>query len=293
MISIVVISKDEPALNETLTEVRHQISDIAEPCEIVVVDASDGRLDNIRRRHGLAVRWVQFERPSGVTVTIPHQRNVGVHAADGDVIVFTDSGCYPENGWLANLTAPLLKEGEWVVAGQTFAAAEGIDPYGDSGIKFFRTDGYLRECPTINMAFRREAFNVVGGFDESFAYGSDIDFSWRLTDAGYLIRAVPDAIVRHDWGNWRRQVKRAYAYGKARARLYVKHKSRRRDVLRNDPVVVLYPLFLLGLPLTAIFPLYPVLLLIPAWRNRSQGAVKVVVDHLAYGLGVLAEIISQ
>ena len=31
---------------------------------------------------------------------------------------------------------------------------------------------YLTECPTINLAFKRKAFNVVGGFDEAFAYGS-------------------------------------------------------------------------------------------------------------------------
>ena len=63
-----------------------------------------------------------------------------------------------------------------------------------------REGHYLRECPTGNIAFHREAFDAIGGFDESFAFGSDIDFSWRLVDAGYRIRTVPDAVVRHDWG---------------------------------------------------------------------------------------------
>jgi GT2 family glycosyltransferase len=143
------------------------------------------------------------------------------------------------------------------------------------------------------MAFRREVFDKIGGFDESFAYGSDSDFTWRLVDAGIRILAVPDAIIRHDWGGRRRQLKRSYAYGKARARLYRKHRSRRRRVLRDDPVVVIYPLFLLGLPLTFFFPLYPALLLIPAWRNRSAGALTVLVDHLVYGAGVLAELAGR
>ena len=72
-------------------------------------------------------------------------------------------------------------------------------------------------------------------------------------------------------------------YGKARARLYRKHRSRRRDVLRNDPMVVVYPLFLIGLPLTLIFPLYLLLLLIPAWRNRSHGIIRVLIDHCGSG----------
>jgi hypothetical protein len=79
-------------------------------------------------------------------------------------------------------------------------------------------------------------------------------------------------------------------YGKARARLYRKHRARRRNILRSDPIAVVYPLFLLGLPLTLIFPWYPLLLLIPAWRNRSDRVIRVLVDHLWFGAGVLAEL---
>ena len=58
-------------------------------------------------------------------------------------------------------------------------------------------------------------------------------------------------------------------------------------------MTVVYPLFLLGLPLTLIFPFYPALLLIPAWRNRSDGPVRVVVEHLVYGIGVLAQLVAR
>jgi GT2 family glycosyltransferase len=152
---------------------------------------------------------------------------------------------------------------------------------------------YLRESPTLNFAFRRAAFDVVGGFDESFQYGSDVDFSWRLNDTGHRIRCVPDALIQHDYGTPRRQRRRSYMYGKARVRLYRKHRSRRGQMFRNDPIMIVYPLFLLGLPLTLIFPFYPLLLLIPAWRNRSLGAVRVLVDHLWFGAGVLAELAGR
>ena len=58
-------------------------------------------------------------------------------------------------------------------------------------------------------------------------------------------------------------------------------------------MVVVYPAFLLGLPLTLVFPCYPALLLIPAWRNRADGAVRVLVDHLCYGVGILAELVAR
>jgi hypothetical protein len=64
-------------------------------------------------------------------------------------------------------------------------------------------------------------------------------------------------------------------------------------VLRDDPIAVVYPLFLLGLPLTLIFPPYPLLLLVPAWRNRSHGIVRVLIDHLWFGAGVLAELVGR
>jgi GT2 family glycosyltransferase len=283
----VIISKDEPDLDATLADVAAQADLLAEPGEIVVVDASAGRLDQIRRRHQDTVRWLDFQPPAGVRVSIPHQRNVGVREAKGDIIVFTDAGCRPQPGWLASLVAP-LQAGEDVTAGES---------QGEAGEKHYRLPldqvgevTYLREAPTLNFAFRRKVFDAAEGYDERFAYGSDVDFAWRVNDLGYRIRYVPDAVTEHSYGTLRRQRRRSYVYGKARARLYRKHRARRGQIMRDDPIAVIYPLFLLGLPLTLVFPPYPLLLLIPAWRNRSEGIRRVLVDHLWFGAGVLAEL---
>lgn len=292
MISIVIISKDEVSLDYTVTDVIRQAESLKESSEVVVVDASDGRLDQIRVRHEINVRWIAFTQPPGVRVSIPHQRNAGVYAARGEIIVFTDAGCRPARDWLARLVAPLL-QGEQITAGLTLATPGSTGLYDDTARRQALESPYLTECPTINLAFTRKVFDAIGGFDENFAYGSDIDFTWRLTDAGHRIRSVPDAVVRHDWGGWSRQLRRSYVYGKARARLYRKHRARLRHILRDDPMVVVYPLFILGLPLTFLIPFYPALLLVPAWRNRSNGAVRVVVDHLSYGVGVLMELVDR
>lgn len=289
MISIVILSKDEPALGETLNDVAEQAQDAGESFEIVVVDASDGRLDYIRERHDEQVRWMQFQQPPGVKVSIPHQRNAGVRAAHGEIIVFTDAGCRPQEEWLTHLLAP-FQLGEHVTTGLVRSVSGDSGVY-DAWTQPVQASSYVFECGSGNLAFRRVAFETVGEFDETFSYGSDVDFSWRLVDAGYRIRSVPDAIIHHDYGTWRRQLRRSYVYGKARTRLYRKHPARMRQILRRDPMVIVYPIFLLGLPLTFVFPLYPALLLIPAWRNRTQGSVKVVLDHLTFGAGVLAELV--
>jgi glycosyltransferase involved in cell wall biosynthesis len=291
VISVVVISKDEASLDETLTAVAAQAAALDLPAELVVVDASQGRLVHIRARHQARVRWIDFEPPPGVEVSIPHQRNAGVAAAGGETIVFTDAGCHPEPGWLAALVGP-VRQGEQLAAGLTLALPGRSGLY-DRLARLALQARYVTECSTINLAFRRTVFDAVGGFDQDFAYGSDVDFSWRVIDAGYRIRSVPGAVVRHDWGTSRRQLRRSYVYGRARARLYRKHPGRLRHVLRRDPMVIVYPAFLLGLPLTFVFPCYPALLLIPAWRNRADGVVRVLVDHLCYGAGILAELIAR
>jgi GT2 family glycosyltransferase len=290
MISVVIISKDEEALDDTLTDVAKQASSLTEPHEIVVVDSSSHRLEHIKRRHAGTVRWLDFKQPPGVRVSIPHQRNVGVREALGDIIVFIDAACHPAADWLARLVAPLREnENENVVAG-LFKDPAGENHYQIPSEKA-KDGAYLDEAGSANMAFRRDVFDAVDGFDESFSYGSDVDFCWRIIDTGYRIRCVPGSIILHDWGTPRRQRRRSYMYGKARARLYAKHSARRRHALRNDPMVVVNPLFLLGLPVTLIFPLYPLLLAIPAWRYRSRGlrgTIRALSYHLWFGAGVLA-----
>jgi GT2 family glycosyltransferase len=289
MISIVIISKNEPGIDSTLADIAIQTRELDESSEIIVIDASYDRLNYIRERHEGTVRWEPFVPPPGVSVSIPHQRNSGVRSSAGEIIVFIDAGCRPEPGWLKNLIYPLSR-GEQVAAGPAVTVSHEPGLYNHT-MNLVHSSKYLSECPTINMAFRREAFDAVGEFDERFSYGSDVDFSWRLINAGYRIRSVPEAvIIRQDMGSWRRQLRRSYFYGRARARLYGKHRTRMRKILRTDPIVVIYPAFLLGLPLMIIFPFYPALLLIPAWRNRSLGVIRVLTDHLAFGAGVLAEL---
>lgn len=288
MISIVIISKDEPGLDETLQDVAAQADAFREDCEIVVVDASEGRLSEIRDRHP-EVRWIDYSPPAEVRVSIPQQRNAGVGAAVGELIVFTDAGCRPRPQWLERLVTPALDGEEQVVAGIA-PGPEGKSGLYDTAMEANARSEYLDECATINMALTRAAFEAVGGFDEGFEYGSDTDFSWRLVSAGFRIRNAPASVVEHDWESGARQLRRAFFYGRARVRLYRRHRARRRAMWRTDPVTLVYPAFLLGLPLTARFPLYPGLLAIPAWRNRSNGAGRVLANHLAFGAGVISEL---
>lgn len=294
-LSIVVVSKDEPLLARTLDALASE----AEACEqatglrveVVVVDASLGRLEGVETAHP-RVHWIDFVPPEAVRVSIAHQRNLGVRTAQGAIVVFLDAGCTPASNWLCTLLGPILAGEEVMVCGATGATGT-VDPHRWGRARLAR-QRYLPECPTSNLAVSRAVFETVGGFDERFEYGSDIDFSWRAVAKGVRIRYLPEAVVLHDWGTRWRQLRRAYGSGKGRARLYAKHvlgsgpeSVHKRDLAEHDVVPLVYPLYLLALPLAGRHRAYLALLLLPLWRARHTAPVLTLADHLAQGAGVL------
>ena len=284
-VSIVIISKDERELRPTLDALMAHDSE--HDREIVVVDASGGRLADIALAYP-DILWIDFIPPVGSkTVTIPEQRNAGIAAARGEAIVFVDAGCMPGEGWLDALLAPLARGDELVTVGGRYGS--------DDGRYLLRPDeaGYVRDAPTMNMALHRRAIERVGPFDEDFAYGSDVDFCWRAADAGVPILMVTGADMRANWGSARRQMRRAWQYGEARARLYVKHRNRLREMPRHDPMLLAYPLFLLGLPLALRHRSYLLLLAVPLWRLRRDRPVLSLLDRFAYAAGALAHLVRH
>ncbi len=286
LVSVVIINKNDRGIADTLKAL--QVVRCPLPFEVVVIDASAGKLDDIAADFP-EVRWISFASRTGRKFTIPEQRNTGVAEAHGSIIVFTDANCVPNSDWLELLISPILNEGEQLVAGST--VSRGQSSIYDQDHDHRRGQKYIRECPTINLAFRKEIFQKIGGFDERFDYGSDVDFSWRANDLGLKVRYVPAAVVAHDWGSAGDDAKRSYRYGVARARLYKKHPRRWRQLFTNDITAVIYPVYMLGLPLTIWFWPYPLLILIPFAKNIRKAPFKVLKKHFIYGAGVLRELV--
>jgi GT2 family glycosyltransferase len=287
-VSVVIINKNDRAVADTLTALRDDVR-CPLPTEVVVIDASSGKLDDIAKQFP-DVQWFDFKSRSGRRFTIPEQRNTGVQKARGDIIVYTDASCVPQADWLELLLAPILSGEEQIVAGSTVSRG-GPTIHDQNHQHLGAGQKYLQECPTINLAFTRKAFEEIGGFDERFDYGSDVDFSWRAADKGYKVRYVPQAIVAHDWGKASEDAKRAYRYGIARARLYKKHPHRYKQLFGQDVTALIYPVYILGLPLTIVFWPYPLLILIPLAKNIRKQPHRVLQKHIVYGLGVLRELV--
>jgi hypothetical protein len=295
-VAVVIISKDEAFLSETLTALREQCERVGADC--IVVDASQGRLRDVREAHAW-VRWFDFVGPEDRAVTIPHQRNLGVKLADSGVVAFCDAGGIPGEHWLSHLTAPIVDgiavatggpiRSRWPTAYGTLNEA----PFGDT----------LRRVVTSNFAFTRDLFDSVGGFDERYDYGSDNDFGQRIRELGERVVSVPDAVMTIDWGDRRRQLQRDLRYGEAEIREWLLHPERRRRILLETPEVLIHPLLFVTMPfafaaalITRRWSLFaPWLLALAAnfaWDRGHRRPNHAMIDHLVVSFGSLRELAS-
>ena len=200
------------------------------PHETVVV--SDGSTDDteaIVSREFPEVTLVSIS-PSGLSAA----RNAGAEAATGDIFAFTDDDCEPDREWISRLDRAFA-DPETAAAGgpnlpplarsleeAVIRAAPGAPSH------VLLDDTEAEHLPGCNIAVRRAAFEQVGGFDIDFrTAGDDVDFCWRLSDAGMGLTFVPGAFVWH----WRRPSIRAFlkqqmGYGAAERILLEKHPER-------------------------------------------------------------------
>ncbi len=162
---------------------------------------------------------------------LSYARNVGMQAATGEIVIYTDSDCEADEDWLYYIALSLTRskhagmggpnlipdEGSWV------ADCVGLSPGGPTHVMI--DDRTAEHVPGCNMAFRRDVALASGGFDSQFRKaGDDVDFIWRLQHQGYSIGFAPAAQVWH----YRRNTIEAYlkqqrGYGEAEALLKFKH----------------------------------------------------------------------
>lgn len=281
-ISIIIIVKNDYRIEKTLEYLEGIRTD--HQYEIIVVDASAVNLLVDIKNKFINVNWLYYTKKPNKK-TYPEQRNIGIANAKGEIIIFIDADCIPDDGWLDEIIKPIIEQGELIVAGSVKSI--GGRSFWDVEQESMQLKEYIDECSTINMAFVKSIIKRVGFFDETFEAGEDTDFLWRAVDSGYKIKYNKNAIVYHDWGNLQHQIKRAITYGEARVRLYAKHSNRLRNLSYKDNATLLYPLYLLFLPVSIIFPYYLLLIIIPILKDIRKSPFKTFFFQMLFGFGVL------
>jgi len=165
---------------------------------IVVDDGSDDGTPDVASAHGAIV----IRNPhSGPAIA----RNVGVRAASGSIVLFTDADCVAAPNWIEEMIRPLQDDPQ--VAGTKgvyrtkqrsltarFAQVEFEDRYDR-----LARQPYIDFVDSHAAAFRREVFLAMGGFDPNFpvANNEDVELSYKIARAGHKMVFAPNAIVYH------------------------------------------------------------------------------------------------
>lgn len=221
-ISIVMRShNDEPYIGRTLAGFRNQRC--SRSFEIVSMD--DSSTDRSREIIAEYPDVRRIDPPPGVY--IPGKTlNAAVRACRGEVVVFNNADAIPlDDEWLERLTAPLFAEPEvaaafanqlprpdafWLVRKDSYRA------YGD-GKTAAKWDFFFS---LASSAARRGELTEYP-FSLTLRSSEDIDWAWRATRRGRLLRYVPEARVEHSHNyGWTALGKRFYSEGDSAAQIF-------------------------------------------------------------------------
>ncbi len=189
--------------------------------ETIVVD--DGSTDSTAEiAADFDVRLIRTEN-QGLSAA----RNVGLAAARGEIVAYTDDDARPDPDWLRFLAIAFRETDHAAIGGPNLPPPEDgpiascVANAPGGPVHVLLSDTEAEHIPGCNMAFRRADLLRIGGFDSQFRVaGDDVDVCWRLQAQGATLGFHPAAVVWHH----RRPSIRAYwrqqrGYGHAEALL--------------------------------------------------------------------------
>jgi GT2 family glycosyltransferase len=164
---------------------------------------------------------------------VPAALNAGVEASRGQFVAFVNDDDEVAQGWLEAIARGL--EQYDVVGGrleydrlnEPWAVELRERPQHAALMEWGLLD-YLPFAAGASLAVRRELHDSVGGFDETMVpAGEDMDYCWRLQQAGARIGFVPDAVTHYRVRSSLRAVfRQGLNYGQGHVLVYKKHRRR-------------------------------------------------------------------
>ncbi len=259
-----------------------------EEYEVIIVDNGSGdgtwaeliELSTATPARLLAVRVSENQGPGP-------GRNAGAEHVRAPVIAITDDDCLPTSTWLAEVAAAFERDPELeVTQGAVHADPRAADHMGP----WDHTKWIMVPTPffeTCNVAYRRMAFERVGGFDGSDpllnprsgrAFGEDACLAWSVVRSGGGSAFLDAAVVHHrcievPFGRWLRDIAHVHGFpGLARRSGLVDRWLWSRVFLSRTTAE--FDLALVGVAATVLSRrrVWPALLALPWLRRRAREA---------------------
>ena len=231
---VIACYNGEDTLGVQLDALARQIDPPA--FEVVLADngSTDGSADLARSYSDrLDLRVVDASDVKGPA----HARNIGVGAARARYIAFCDADDEVADDWVRQAHTALDSGDHEFIAGRvdieklnSAATRRSRQMVQQEGLQESGVGVGLKHAGAGNMAFHREAFEQVGGFDEALRCLQDSDLCWRMQLAGTRLDYVRELVIYTRLRSTVRDMcRQAYLYGRSFAQLEGRYGVERQD----------------------------------------------------------------
>ncbi|MEM4258730.1 MAG: glycosyltransferase [Candidatus Thermoplasmatota archaeon] len=214
--SVIVITRNaEYYIRDLLDSL---IGQIKPPHEIIVTDAnSKDNTQKIVQEYAKNYAFIKLFVKAG---TRAEGRNFGVSKATGDIVAFIDADAIANAYWIQEIEET-MKTAD-VVAGKEVR-------FGFQGFSSLPRVGMIHRgvditYPSVNLAYKKNVFDEIHGFDPWFKEAEEIDLNYRAVEAGYTLVYNEKVIVYHRAREtFLGFIKQSFWYGFGRKELTLKH----------------------------------------------------------------------
>ncbi|CAN2216170.1 N-glycosyltransferase [Candidatus Nanopelagicaceae bacterium] len=304
---ILPVLNEEPHLEESVAAILSQ--DYLGIFEVILaLGPSRDRTDEIARALAASDNRVKLVvNPTGKTAA---GLNLAIATSISPIIVRVDGHAKIPSNYLSLAVEILRKTGAVNVGG--VMAAEGVtnfeitvaramrSPLG-VGASRFHTGGSAGEVDTVYLgAFRREAINAIGGFDERYTRAQDWELNHRLRKNGGKIYFDPRLQVTYrprpnlrklakqyfQYGRWRRVVSRSHS-GTINLRYLAPPFTLIGTVTSLIAGLLINPMFYLPAAIYGFFLLISSVLIAKSVREFISLLAIIPTMHFAWGAGFI------
>lgn len=222
--------------------------------EVIVVDSSigDEKLSIVSSCEKYDAKYLAGDD------SVRKKRNKGIRESQYDYILFIDSDVAVKKGLLDEYVSA-YKENSRVKLGGILGYTEFVGektfwwkileltPLVDS-FAFARNYPFHSWTIGNNVSFKKSVLEEIGMFEENFPFklgGDDLDMTYRVTKAGYMIGSAPNAVTYHSretWNNFKAIHNRAMRWGTMERLICNRHKELYKRVIPKNYILILLSL---------------------------------------------------